>query len=235
MTVRDREADAANAASGLRRFIPRDEVRSFTAWTPNALGGQARTLQSDDPAAKRARMADEIDAARDAGYRAGQRDGALALEAYKRQTAATTGARLDALFATFEQAFAQLESHMADTLAASAVALAREVVRDELVARPERVASVAAEAVSALLDSARHVRIHVHPDDLALVRDGITETLAAREARLIADHAVTRGGCVVQSTAGQVDASIERRWHAASAALGGATPLHPDETAGPAP
>jgi flagellar assembly protein FliH len=57
---------------------------------------------------------------------------------------------------------------------------------------------------------------------------------------LLADAAVTRGGCRVESDLGRIDASIEARWSQAAAALGQALPLHsetPDPSsneAGPA-
>jgi flagellar assembly protein FliH len=44
--------------------------------------------------------------------------------------------------------------------------------------------------------------------------------LSAREARLLSDAAVARGGCLVESDIGVIDASIEARWRRASASLG---------------
>ena len=55
------------------------------------------------------------------------------------------------------------------SLAESAVEAARQVVRSELAVRPELVAAVAQEAVEALLLSARHITVRVHPLDLPLV------------------------------------------------------------------
>ena len=39
-------------------------------------------------------------------------------------------------------------------------------------------------------------------------------------ARLVNDAGITRGGCVIESDIGVVDASIETRWRRAAAALG---------------
>ena len=44
--------------------------------------------------------------------------------------------------------------------------------------------------------------------------------LAARGARLVADPVVARGGCLVESDIGTIDASVETRWRRAAAALG---------------
>ena len=54
---------------------------------------------------------------------------------------------------------------MASAVAASADSLARQIVRSELAADPASVARVAEQAVDALLLSARHIVLRVHPDD----------------------------------------------------------------------
>jgi flagellar assembly protein FliH len=113
-----------------------------------------------------------------------------------------------------------LQQDMARTLAISATHLARQIVRSEMAVRPELVAEVAREAVDTLLLNAQHITLRVHPDDQALVAQGAAEVLAARGARLVADAAMTRGGCVVESDIGVIDASIEARWRRAAAALG---------------
>jgi flagellar assembly protein FliH len=99
------------------------------------------------------------------------------------------------------------------------------VLRSELAARPELVAQVAAEAVNAVLLSARHIRVFVHPEDQTLVELGAGEALAARGARLLGDASLARGGCRVESDLGQIDARIESRWAQAAAMLGQSLPL----------
>jgi flagellar assembly protein FliH len=122
-----------------------------------------------------------------------------------------------------------MEREMAEAVARIATELARQVVRSELAARPELVAKVAEDAVNAVLHSARHVRISVHPDDQPLVAQGAAEALEARGARLTASPAVPRGGCVVESDVGSIDARIATRWSQAAAALGQSVPYSEDE------
>jgi len=105
-----------------------------------------------------------------------------------------------------------------------ATELARQVVRSEINARPALVIQVAGEAVDAVLMSARHITVQVHPDDHALVASGCQEALAARGARLLAQPSVARGGCRVESDAGVVDARIGVRWAQATHALGTSVP-----------
>ncbi|MGN6237310.1 FliH/SctL family protein, partial [Dyella sp.] len=90
----------------------------------------------------------------------------------------------------------------------------------ELDTRPEIVARVAQEAVGAIVLSARHLRVRVHPADHAHVAEGAGEALKARDARLVADPAIEPGGCVVDSDLGHVDARIGTRWAQAAAVFG---------------
>jgi flagellar assembly protein FliH len=77
--------------------------------------------------------------------------------------------------------------------------------------------------VNAVLMSARHIVVCVHPDDHALVAQGAAEVLQARGARLLADPSVVRGGCTIDSDVGAIDATVEARWSQAASTLGSST------------
>ena len=204
------------------RFIPREELGDFAAWKPGAFGAGAETAAA--PAAPPEPTPEEwlakISAARQAGYQDGYRDGLVALEGFKQSFAAQATAQIGALLQGFDSQFGALEQRIAASVAQTAVKLARQVLRAELEQRPELVARVAAEAVNAVLLSARHITVQVHPQDLPLVAEGADEALQARGARLIADPALARGGVVVESDLGAIDARVEARWAEAAAALG---------------
>src|SRR6218665_380086 len=117
-----------------------------------------------------------------------------------------------------------LEAQMAQALARTAVELARQVVRSELSVRPELIAKVAHDAVEALQLSAKHVRVRVNPADYPLVLEGAGEEMKAREAQIVPDPEVPRGGCTVDSDISSVDASLAARWQQAAAALGPSPP-----------
>jgi flagellar assembly protein FliH len=225
------------ASSLYSRFIPREELDSFAAWTPGALSGGDETAKPSQgaqrPAAEPAKspeelVAEQLNAARQGGYHDGYRDGLAALESFKQSFAAQVTAQVGTLMQSYAGQMDALQQDMAGTLAAAATALARQVVRSELATRPEQVAVVAQEALETLLLSARHITVRVHPDDHALVAQGAADTLAARGARLLADAGIERGGCVVESDIGIIDASIETRWRRAAAALGSESPWQPE-------
>ncbi len=223
-----RSGDPGGAPASGSRFIPREELEGFATWRPHAFDNtpaSAHGVRSSHNDAQRAAAEQAaMQSSRQAGYQDGYRDGLVALESFKQSFAAQMTAQLGALLAAFDAELAQLETQIADSVAASATSLARQVVRSELATRPELVAAVAAQAVEAVLLSAKHIRVHVHPDDLALVQQGAADTLAARSARLMADAAVSRGGCRIESDIGRIDAAIETRWLQAQTLLSSPSP-----------
>ncbi|HWH82022.1 MAG TPA: flagellar assembly protein FliH [Burkholderiaceae bacterium] len=218
-------SDAARGAYA--RFIPREELSGFSSWQPGDIAGgpapQANVQRAPDEVPKvdpAVVLAAQLKAARQAGYQDGYRDGLVALDGFKQGFAAQTTAQLGTLLRALDAELGVLQQEMARTLAVSATHLARQIVRSELECRPALVAQVAQEAVDTLLLSAKHITLRVHPDDQPLVAQGAAEVLAARGARLLADASIARGGVLVESDIGVIDATLETRWRRAAAALG---------------
>ena len=220
----------SKAGTTYQRFIPREELGDFASWQPGTFAGEANAQpRAAAPAAPPEPTAADwearIAAARNAGYQDGYRDGTAALESFKQNFAQQATAQVGALLDAFDQQLTGIDVQMARTLADTAVQLARQVLRSELNTRPELVAQVATEAVNAVMLSARHISVQVHPLDLPLVAEGADEALKARAARLIANPTIQRGGVLVQSDVGAIDARIAARWAQAASALGSELPL----------
>ncbi len=218
--------NGSKAGTSHSRFIPREELGDFASWKPGSFPGQPRDAGNaaeapgtpPEPTAQawQARVA----AARQTGYQDGYRDGLVALEGFKQSFASQATAQVGALLQAFDEQLSALDAQVAQAVALSAVQLARQVLRTELAADPARVAKVAADAVNAVMLSARQITVQVHPHDLPLVAEGAEETLKARGARLIANSTLQRGGVLVDSDVGSIDARIATRWEQAAAALG---------------
>lgn len=231
----DRSAPMPPRGAPQSRFIPREELEGFAAWRPGSFGGAPAQMPhpADRPENKvhaappappapptEAEWLEEVRHARESGYQDGYRDGQVALEAFKENFARQMAAQFGALLANLDEQWNGLEQQMALAVTRTAVQLARQVVRHELATRPEIVSRVAQEAVGAIVLSARHLRVRLHPADHQHVLDGSGEALMAREARLVADPGIEPGGCIVDSDLGQVDARIGTRWAAAAAVFG---------------
>ena len=225
--------NGAPKGSPYSRFIPREELSSFAAWTPGSLsGGTAADPHSGlrraadkepgkaHPATATDDLAAQLRAARQSGYQDGYRDGLVALDGFKQSFANQMTVQIGMLMQSLGHQLDALEQDLASCLAVSATQLARQIVRSELRARPELVEAVAREATEALLLSARHITLRVHPDDQPLVAQGAADVLAARGARLVADAQIARGGCLIESDIGVLDATLQARWSRCAAALG---------------
>lgn len=227
------------------RFIPREELNDFAAWTPGAFdagtpaapsAAQRSPVSAEDPnTASAAAPGEEIEsllkATRQQAYQDGYRDGLVALDAFKQSHARQVAAQIGALLQGTGEQLDLLQQQMAQALAAAATNLARQVVRSELQTRPELVARVAAEALDTLLLSARHITLRVHPDDQPVVAEGAADVLAARGGRIVADASLARGGCLIESDIGSVDASMPSRWRQAVAEFGAPGEWHDSDDA----
>ena len=210
------------------RFIPREELGDFASWNPGNFNA-GRPAAEPPPAATPAEPSTQewqaqIEAAHQAGYQDGYRDGMVALEGFKKSHAEQVNAQLGQFVQALDAEFDGLHGELAEAVTRIAVQMARQVLRSELQLAPSHVAKVAAEAVEAVLLSARHITVQVHPQDLPLVAGGAQEVLQARGARLVAHPGIERGGCRVESDAGAIDARVATRWAQAAAALGSDEP-----------
>jgi flagellar assembly protein FliH len=224
----------SRTAASYTRFIPREELQAFASWKPDAFGqplAEPQHMPEPEPAPQEPEPSieewlAEVRASRQAGYQDGYRDGLVALESFKQTFAQQMSGQFGVLLQSFETQLEALEQGIASTVAKVATQLARQVVRHELATRPELVAQVAQEAVHAVLMSARHIVVEVNPADHALVQVSAADALAARGARLVAQPDIERGGCLIDTDAGTIDARIESRWNDAILALGTQVPWH---------
>jgi flagellar assembly protein FliH len=65
--------------------------------------------------------------------------------------------------------------------------------------------------VALLPASARGVRVHLHPEDAAVVREKLAAPAAERAWSIVEDPVMTRGGCRVTTETAQIDARLETR------------------------
>ncbi len=218
------------------RFIPREELSHFEAWAPGALAADSTDASRQGTSgvtAGRAAASDPLHVARQAGYQEGYRDGLAALEGFKQTLAANAAAQIGALLVSVGTQLDALQQALASAVVDTATQLARQIVCSEIAARPELIVDVAEHALQALMLSARHITLRVHPQDQALVAQGAADVLGARGARLIADAAVQRGGCLIESDLGRVDATLASRWKRGVGAIGSEREWGADEEVPP--
>ncbi len=161
-----------------------------------------------DPVAAALATADRIraDAGR-TGYEEGYRDGVEAARADLADAAASLRAAAAAVGDLRDDLAAAVERDALEL----AVAVADKIVAGALDARPDLVVEALAGALRGLTDRER-VTVLVNPDDLEIVRGAIgdlSEGLGGfGHLDVQAERRVSRGGAVVRTVTGEVDATV---------------------------
>ncbi len=158
------------------------------------------------------------------GFSQGQVAGNAAAQSENRRLldeARARVARLEELLGLLAEPLAALDDEVISQLSQLAGAMARQVVRRELRTDPQQIIAVIRETLSLLPVAAREVRLHLHPDDAALVRERLAEPNAERAWSVVEDPVIGRGGCRVTSENSSIDAQVESRLGAAIAAAMG--------------
>jgi flagellar biosynthesis/type III secretory pathway protein FliH len=146
------------------------------------------------------------EAARAEGYEAGRAEALAALspalEALQTAVAAAHEERLAAAD--------QLEIHAVDL----SLYLAEKVLSASLAVQPERVVEAVRGALRGIVERER-VTVLVHPEDLELVREAMDELRATlggiEHCEVQAERRVSRGGAIVRTQDGDVDARVETK------------------------
>jgi flagellar assembly protein FliH len=158
--------------------------------------------------------------ARRQGHQAGYAEG--------QSTARAEAQRLAKAATGLEQALAQLDQQVADELLALATEIARQVVREEITARPDIIVKVVHEALAQMPH--QHATIFLHPEDASLLRSYAGDALAHAGHRILEDSRLSPGDCVLESGSSQTDATLATRWKRVVETLGIASAWrNPDE------
>lgn len=235
---------SSNRPSHYHRFIPSEEVEKVSAWAFAPVGGQPVTpppplteapAEPETPAISPEWLEELKQQAHAEGFEHGRLAGAQetrqALEAPLKQRAQEQTSRLTQLLQQAHNDLAALEQSMAAQVLELACDLARQVVRRELVTPLEPLKATVQEALSLLVEDSKPATLRLHPSDLALLQTEPTPPWAGVSVQLQADDSLTPGGCVLESSQGAVDATVEKRWARAVANLGLQAPWNPGELA----
>lgn len=180
------------------------------AWVPGLVANEAHPPRAQTVAAGvvTAGVLEDLQrAAYDEAYERGLAEG---IRAGQVQVAAQTE-RLSQILADLARPLEDVDGAVVEQIVALSTALARQLLRRELRQDPSHIISIVREAVSQLPVAARDVRIHLHPEDAAVVRDSLAPAEHERAWVLVEDPMMMRGGCQVLTTTSRVDARLDAR------------------------
>jgi flagellar assembly protein FliH len=197
---------------------PRGSVKPIERWSLPAVEGPLANNARDE----RARAAADQRAGQEGlrGYEAGvaRAHGEMQGRVAELNTRVQ---RLDSILQLLAQPLRALDEQIEKQLLELTFAVGKQLARRELSAAPTQVVAILRECLEQLPVAARDVRVHLHPEDAAIVRERLAAPSAERAWSLVEDPTLARGGCLVRSDNSQIDARFESRVHAVlAAALG---------------
>lgn len=198
----------------MSKILRGEELSGCQAWhVPEVQSGAAHSKPLT------ARQLEEIqEQARQEGFRQGVQEGR---EAGMREFTARMQV-VEQIMQSLDAPFEELDRSVEEQLTQLAMLVARQLVRRELKTEPEQVIAVVREALAALPVAARNVRLALHPEDAALVREALSMGDDGQTIQIVDDPVQNRGGCVVVTDNSRIDASVESRLNAVIAnVLGG--------------
>ncbi len=140
-----------------------------------------------------------FDEGREAGLEAGKADIIQQLD-YLKQIMVTLNTPLN-----------DLDQQIENDLIALVTTVARQIIRRELKADPEHVIGAVRAAISVLPINDRKIKIHLNPQDIELVKNGLSLDDDGASWQWLEDPLLTRGGCRLETADTMVDATVEAR------------------------
>lgn len=185
---------------------------------------EQQTPQVTEPPAQSARdeVQERLEAEFKAGFDEGRRQTEKHLRANVEKSLAETKTLTTNLVKTLETALVQFQVSAGTNVVRLALAIAERIVKREVMLDNEFIIRQIHEAVKRVVGIER-LKIRIHPLDEPIVREYrssiLTRTDAVRELAIEPDETIARGGCIIESESGNVDALLATQLERIEAAL----------------
>lgn len=194
------------------RFIPKEELAGYKQWEMNSFDkGKSANKKAEEIPVKLPTAA-ELEAmqqrARQEGYETGV------------QSARNEAAQFRSLIESLSNSMASMENEIAEKLLSLALNIAKQMVREALTIKPELVLPIVKEAISNLAESKQHSVLRLNPKDIQIVTKYLGDELSHDEWKIVHDDKIEAGGCKIESANGEINATLETRWHRIISNLG---------------
>ena len=187
----------------MSRPIGREEAAKASPWSPPDVG--------DAPGNRSLVTVGGLADLQDEAYREAYEQGLAEGREAGRVEIHAQVERLSGMFYDLARPFETLDEEVERELLTLAMALARQIVRRELKTDPTQIIGIIREAIGALPVAARDVRVHLHPEDAAVVREHLAPTESERAWSIVEDPVMARGGCQITTANSRIDARLETR------------------------
>jgi len=195
----------------MSKIINKESVANCESWLPPHVvdeGPDSGTSGTSSTGYMTAAGLEDIQKqAYEEAYEKGRSEGLLAgsQELAKRIT------DLDSILGSFAEPFSKLDDQVVSDMVDLVISMLRQLVRREIRTDPGQIIAIVREAVTSLPTASSKVYLHLHPDDVTMVRDTLSLSDDERNWELVDDPIISMGGCLVRTEYSQVDARVETR------------------------
>jgi flagellar assembly protein FliH len=215
--------------------IPKEQQTAYQRWELASFGDDRPSHQPPPPSPKPlapeppseeaiARLNEQLallrEDARTQGYDDGIAAGRAAGLIEGREQADDELLRLRRLADTFGNEISRANAVIADDLLNLALNIAKAMLKTAFLVKPELVLPIVGEAIRYLPSLQQPALLFLHPDDIPLVQDRMSDELTKAGWRIAEDTALERGGCRIETASNQIDATTTSRWERIAASVG---------------
>lgn len=195
----------------MTKIINKESVASCESWLPPRVvdeGPGSDTSAHSNPGYMTAAGLEEIQQqAYEEAFEKGRAEGLLA----GKEELARRITELDSILGSFAEPFSKLDDEVVSDMVDLVISMLRQLVRREIRTDPGQIIAIVREAVASLPTASSKVYLHLHPDDVTMVRDTLSLSEDERNWELVDDPIISMGGCLVRTEYSQVDARVETR------------------------
>lgn len=207
-----------------KNIIPKEQLSAYQRWEMDAFEDPKASAETTGGSQVTLPTAEAIEVmhqqAHQEGYSEGFEQGKA--EGYRegQEQSRLEALRLNGLLNQVDEAMQQLDQEVSQALLDLALGIARQMLRQALPVRPELILSVVKEAINSFPQANQHPQLILHPQDAALVRVSLEAELAHGHWRVVENSQIEPGGCRLETSHGELDATLEKRWQNILESLG---------------
>lgn len=200
-----------------RPTIPKEKLSAYQRWELDSFEETVKDPGITFPTAQEIEQIHQN--AQQEGYSTGRQQGYDEGYSQGMSDAVEKVNRIQSLLTTFNQELQKLDHAIAEDILSLSLAIANQVLHQAIDAKPELLLVLIREAIGQLPPFNQHAHLTLNPMDAALVRDQMGDQLEHTGWKIIEDTRIERGGCHIETTTSQIDATLPNRWQRVVSAI----------------
>lgn len=154
------------------------------------------------------------------GFAQGYAEGYAQGKGGGRQEGEEASARLLTIANNFREQLLQADELIAQDVLDLALDLAKAMLKTAFPVRQDLLAGLVRQIIRDSYGEPSPARLHLNPADADWIKKEFFESLADLNWQIVANAQIEQGGCLVETSTTQIDASLPTRWQRIALALG---------------